>query len=257
MWRLAFLEAARPRDPREAVDYAEQAATLGLGSRGYILFLPENWLSNDPLDPGSYEEAVERVGRAWRGPVFAGLAYVREHDAIRSVGLAWLDGRVERVCEKIFPSKAVGERGRLAPGRPLGPFNVGGLRVSCIACVDIFYPEVARWHVARGAQLLYNPASIPFDRVLLWRSVLSTRAAENTVYVLGVNNSGSIYPDSRVTGGGSSLYAPDGSRVIARLQGPLLVSLLDTAMIDRVRGRWAFYEDLASGRTRSLLGVSP
>lgn len=253
--KLALLEMARPVKPTRALAYVEAAASLGLGNEGYVLFLPENWISSGPVDLELYSEYVKRIGIAWGGPVFAGLAYVIENQNVKSIGLAWIEGRVVRVCEKIFPSKAVGERGKILPGRPIGPFNVKGLNVSCIACVDIFYPEVARWHVQRGAQLLYNPASIPLDRVELWHSILSTRAAENTVYVLGVNNSGSMYPDGRVTGGGSGLYGPDGARVPARPFGQLLLVDLDPSKLEAIRDRWAFYEDLSSGRTRSLLGV--
>ena len=255
MWRIAFLEMARPESPSKALEYVLSTSLGGLGEKGYVLFLPENWISGGPVSLSLYSEFVEKIGKAWGGPVFAGLSYVVEGGEVKSVGLAWLGNRVVRVCEKIFPSKAVGERGKLSPGKPLGPFEVNGLRVACIACVDIFYPEVARRHVLRGAQLLYNPASIPLDRVGLWHSILSARAAENTVYVLGVNNSGTVYPDGRVTGGGSGLYGPDGARVPGRLHGRLVLVDVDTSKIGVVRERWAFYEDLSSGRTRSLLGV--
>ena len=219
------------------------------GSEGYTLLLPENWLTRDPVEYEKYASIVMRIGKAWNGNVFAGAAYTLYPGSRRprSTGLAYIEGNVVNACEKVFPSKAVGERGRLEPGRLLDPVNVGSARIACIVCVDIFYPEVARAHALRGATILYNPASIPTNRVNLWRSVLATRAVENTVYTIGVNSVGIVYPDGRLTGGGSTAYSPIGEAVQAKIHGPLRLLELDPKLVDTARERWAFYEDLAGG----------
>ncbi len=174
-------------------------------------FLPENWLSKRPTDLADYASAAIRVASHLGVPVFAGAQYTRIHGSVRSLGLLALpDGGAYIICEKVHPSRSVGERGRLLEGRLYAPVDVGGLRVACIVCVDIFYPELSRILALEGAILLYNPSSIPGNRIGLWHSMLRARAAENTVYTLGVNKAGTTYPDGRLTGGSSALYTPEG-----------------------------------------------
>lgn len=210
-----------------------------------VLALSENWLSRDPLDAEDYAYALEKVGEEFAGDVLGGSNYVAESGEPRSVGLVLAQGRVLRACEKIFPSQAVGERSRIAPGRLLPPVDLRGWRIQCVICVDIFYPEVSRVGTILGAEIIYNPASIPSDRIELWRSVLLSRAAENTVFTIGVNGVGYVYPDGRITLGSSSVYAPNGVMIGGMGTGEgVSVFLLDKQVIRRIRERWAFYSDL-------------
>ena len=216
------------------------------------MLINENWLSRSPIPLEDYEYAVEVLGREWPGPVLAGSNYVMDRDgSIRSVGLALLGGSITRICEKVFPSMAVGERGRIRAGRLLRPIEVNGWRIACVVCVDIFYPEIARFHTINGAEVIYNPASITSDRVGLWRSVLLTRAAENTVYTVGVNGVGNVYPDGRITLGGSAVFAPNGVMIGSHgmIEGIRFFSI-SRELIERIRERWAFHRDLTGSLAR-------
>lgn len=213
-----------------------------------IVVLPENWLSPRPVHLEDYMEAAEKVAEeSGAGLVVAGAQYVVDSDgARRSVGLAAAPGRgVFRVCEKVFPSRAVGERSFLARGRFLGVFEYRGWRFSCVVCVDIFYPELVRAATVQGAAIIFNPAKITVDRVPLWRSVLLARAAENVVYSVGVNPHRGSYRDGRVVEGGSAVYGPDGKPVVevGAASAPVVVEL-DYSRIEAARRRWAFRDDL-------------
>lgn len=245
--RVAVVEA--PRDPspeRNREIIVRVLERVGKAREGIVAFLPENWLSRDPLDEEDYTALLEEVYESTGTDFFAGLAYINLPDGVRSRGYAVINGRVELVCEKRFPSKAVGERGWIAEGRVSRVVWVGEAGIGCVACVDIFYPEVSRRLAVMGANVLYNPAAIPGDRLGLWWSVLQARAAENVAFTIGVNSIGVRYPDGRITGGGSRVYSPDGSLVPAEPIGGALVYELDLDELERVMERWAFREDLES-----------
>ncbi len=245
IFRAILLQTRRGSTPRESLRLALKAVSR-LEVQGGVLFMNENWLSRHPITLEEYSGAAESIARKFPGPVFAGTNYVLDEEGVvRSVGLSVIDGKVRRVCEKLFPSRAVGEREAIAPGRLYGPVTVEGWQVSCIACVDIFYPEIARAAALLGADIIYNPASIPSDRVELWHSVLLTRASENTVFTIGVNSVGYVYPDGRITLGGSIVEAPNGIEIARHTsrEGGLEV-LLYRQLIERIRERWAFYDDL-------------
>jgi len=212
---------------------------------GDLVLLPENWISRTPIDVEAFERVLLDVYNSLGSCVAGGAQYVVDIDGVvRSVGLAVVDGVVVRTCEKIHTSKAVGERGRIAAGRLVEPFKVKGWTIGCLACIDVFYPEVSRALVARGAQVLYNPASIPENRVELWQSAVRIRGVENTVYSIGVNAFGNEYVDGRVTSGGSVVFNPWGEALTSL--GPQLTSRtveLDFREVELALMRWGFRED--------------
>ncbi len=222
--------------------------------------LPENWVSPSPVALEDYLHAAEKVAGEAPAPLHVGAQYIRLEDGVHSLGLAFRDGRLDVSCEKLFPSAAVGERGLVRPGRLHGPIEYKGWRVSCIVCVDIFYPELARvYAVLHGSTLILNPSKIPVDRVGLWRSVLLARAAENSVYVAGANAAGERYRDGREVAGGSAVYTPDGRPLVEAGWGrQSLIVELDPGRLGQARSRWAFERDartLFSGLYRSAAAM--
>jgi Predicted amidohydrolase len=212
---------------------------------GDVVFLPENWLSGRPVDVSLFERVLFELYESLGSSVAGGLQHVIDVDGVtRSVGLAVVDGSLIRVCEKLHPSKATGERGRVRAGRFIEPFKVKGWVVGCVACVDIFYPEISRALVARGAHILYNPASIPDNRVELWKSTVRVRGVENIVYSIGVNTTGNRYPDGRVTTGGSAVFSPWGKVLVSLHDQPSAATVkLDVERVEEAMERWAFRED--------------
>ncbi|MEB3845312.1 MAG: carbon-nitrogen hydrolase family protein [Desulfurococcales archaeon] len=219
--------------------------TYDVLSQADIVLFSENWLTRRPLSVDIIYRVADTLSKLLHR-YSIGIHYINDNNKIKSIGYLVEGNRIIKICEKIFPSLAVSERGHVEGGSYHGPFTVRGWKIGCIACVDIFYPEVSRLHTLEGADILYNPASIPANRVDLWHSVLRTRAAENTVYSVGVNGTGFQYPDGRVTAGGSAVFAPDGT-VAGKCGSGECVSLftLTTDKIFSARSRWAFYDDLS------------
>ncbi len=215
-------------------------------STSEMVFLSENWLSREPIDIIRYMDLVGELSADYsRGVIFAGSQYVKLGNTVRSIGLAGESGEVRLTCEKIFPSAAVGERKWLAPGTYIGPIQSGTTSVGCVACVDVMYPEIPRLHALDGALIIYNPSSMPYDRMKLWHSVGVSRAAENQVFFIGVNTLGTTYADGRPTKGGSFIADPVGSILlnITEEEG-LFEATLDTSVISDVRNRRRYIEDV-------------
>ncbi|MFN4046589.1 MAG: hypothetical protein ACK4H7_04535, partial [Acidilobaceae archaeon] len=77
---------------------------------GDLVVFPENWVSSKPLDVREFESIVGGLYEVFESNVAGGLQYVLDSDGkVRSVGLAFIEGSPVRVCEKIYPSRAVGE----------------------------------------------------------------------------------------------------------------------------------------------------
>ncbi len=78
-----------------------------------------------------------------------------------------------------------------AHGRPL-VFDVGELTVGVMTCYDLRFPEMGRYLVDAGAQVLAVPAAwvagpLKEDH---WITLLRARAIENTCYVVGAGQTG-------------------------------------------------------------------
>lgn len=74
--------------------------------------------------------------------------------------------------------------------RPGAPESERSVRVGCLICYDLRFPELFRAALARGAEVFVVPANWPRTRVEHWRALLIARAIENQAYVLGVNRVG-------------------------------------------------------------------
>ncbi|KRC53127.1 MULTISPECIES: carbon-nitrogen hydrolase family protein [unclassified Nocardioides] len=89
----------------------------------------------------------------------------------------------------LYDSFGYRESDRLSPG-PLEPvvLDVAGWQVGLMTCYDLRFPELARALVDRGAELLVVPAAWVAGprKVDHWRTLLTARAIENTVYVAAV-----------------------------------------------------------------------
>ncbi|MFP3143578.1 MAG: carbon-nitrogen hydrolase family protein [Caldisphaera sp.] len=233
------------------------AISLAKNEKPDLVIFSENWLSSRPINIDDYIYYIEKIGNILDSNILGGIQYVIENELIKSMGIAYIDKKSVRMCEKINPSKAVGEREILVKGKYIEPIKVNNWKIGCIACVDIFYPEISRLHAINMADIIYNPASISGESIKLWHSVLQARAAENVVYSIGVNNTNTLYPDQRITAGESIVFNPHGDKLVELGSEDIAITiLLDYDYFDFVNRRWAFREDFInkySGVYRSIL----
>jgi nitrilase len=132
------------------------------------------------------------------------------------------------------------ESATITPGRDLPPVvEVPGLcRVGLSICYDVRFPELYRYLVGAGAELLMIPAAFTaFTGKDHWQVLLQARAIENTAYVLAPAQTGLHY-GRRQSHGHAMVIDPWGT-VLADagvLQGAAIAPV-DNAHIGRIRGQ--------------------
>lgn len=210
-----------------------------------IVLLPEYWLGVEPVDP------VDVVNKLPDLPLLIPGAFLTREGLTRSYVMS--KGEVVGVCDKMFPSKATGERGFVKAGGRTCVIPYQGVKLSVVICVDLAYPELARYYAMRGVDVLLNPANITVDRIPTWRSLVVARAFENHMYVAFANNTGTAYADGREVRGCSTAVNPHGEIVLSagEEEGIYYVNL-NLGEIEEARRRRGFLEDLP--RALALLG---
>ena len=77
-----------------------------------------------------------------------------------------------------------------SPGSELGIFTLGPLTCGIAICYDLRFPELFRIYAQKGVQVVFVPAAWPQKRINHWELFITARAAENQMYVVGVNTTG-------------------------------------------------------------------
>uniref|UniRef100_A0A942SYK6 Carbon-nitrogen hydrolase family protein n=1 Tax=Neobacillus citreus TaxID=2833578 RepID=A0A942SYK6_9BACI len=194
----------------------------------------------EPLD-GAFVTGLGQVARDTGLALVVGIAeQSTEAGRFRNTLVALLpDGTVAEAYRKVHLYDAFGSREseRIESGDPeqLPVFTLGGLRIGLETCYDLRFPEVTR--------RLAAPESGAADVVLLpaewvrgpgkehhWRTLLTARAIENTVWVVGVGQT----PPVGI--GASVVLDPSGVAVAAAGAVPTtIVATIDTEATDAVR----------------------
>jgi predicted amidohydrolase len=132
--------------------------------------------------------------------------------------------------------------------------EIDGVRIGILVCYDVEFPEAVRGLALRGADLIAVPTAQmqPFEFVS--RSLIPTRAYENSVFVAYANHCGA--EGALVYTGESCMAGPDGS-VLARagLGEELISAELDAAMLEKARGLNSFLTDRRPALYGGLVGA--
>ncbi|GAA4158000.1 carbon-nitrogen hydrolase family protein [Gryllotalpicola daejeonensis] len=145
----------------------------------------------EPLD-GPFVEALRELADDRGVVVVAGMAEQRPADPGRftnTVVAVSPDAGVVASYRKQHLYDAFGARESewVAPGELDEPqtFVVGGVRVGLQTCYDLRFPEVTRRIVDAGAELVVVPSEWVHGNLKVhhWRTLITARAIENTVYV--------------------------------------------------------------------------
>ena len=192
--RLALVQAASALDP------AENRASLArlCPDEADLVVFPEVFARDfgtagsdisayaEPLD-GPFATTLASAAADHHTTVVAGMFEPGE-DPGRPYNTLLLRGQAEASYRKIhlYDSFGYRESDRLTAG-PLEPVvvEVGGWKVGLMTCYDLRFPELARALVDRGAEILVLPAAWVAGpgKIEHWRTLVTARAIENTVYV--------------------------------------------------------------------------
>jgi predicted amidohydrolase len=235
---LALVQAAsglEPADNRAALDrLAPEGHDLVVFPEAFARDFGEAGSDVSPhaeaID-GSFATEVARVAGARRTTVVAGM-FERSDDPARPYNTLVVRGAAEASYRKVhlYDSFGYRESDRLTAG-PITPavVEVDGWRVGLMTCYDLRFPEFARRLVDAGAELLVVPAAWVAGprKVHHWRTLVTARAIENTVYVVAVGQ-----PAPRYTGH-SMVVDPLGEVVVEAGPGDADEPLVLTAEADR------------------------
>jgi predicted amidohydrolase len=224
---------------------AERAASRGAS----IVVFPEyssyfsdpfgdGFLENaEPLD-GEFVTALAGLAERLGVHVVAGMIETTDTGERFSNAVVALSptGELEASYRKLHLYDAFGSRESdfVEPGRIDTPqtFTVGGFTVGLQTCYDIRFPEVTRRLVDAGVDLALVPAE--WVRGVLkehhWRTLVTARALENTIYVAAADHTPPI-------GVGASLVVDPMGVTIASLaeNEDVAVAWIDRARVDEVR----------------------
>jgi predicted amidohydrolase len=228
---------------------ARASAAAGEG----LLIFPELFLTGYNIGAGT----VRLLAEAADGPA------AREVGAIaRLHGVALLYGYPEFADGKVYNSALlIGKDGvALANFRKMhlwgeidkSVFSAGddpavvaeidGVRIGILICYDVEFPEAVRGLALRGADLIAVPTAQmqPFEFVA--RSLIPTRAYENSVFVAYANHCGA--EGALVYTGESCIAGPDGGFLARAGGGEELISAeFDAGMLEKARAANSFLAD--------------
>lgn len=151
----------------------------------------------EPLD-GPFVTMLADHARRLETTIIAGMFEHTDDLPFNTLVVVGPDGELRASYRKIhlYDSFGYRESDRLRAG-PLTPVSVeiSGLTVGLMTCYDLRFPEQARTLTDRDADVLVVPAAwVAGDHKLdHWRTLLSARAIENTVFVVAAAQGGRRY----------------------------------------------------------------
>lgn len=247
---IAVGQFAPVADPRENLRTVERLARTAVARGARVLVLPEYSSSFTPELGAGTVAAAEDLD----GPFVQGLAAIADElDLVLVAGIVATAGdpsRFSNALVAVAPGRGVvatyrkqhlydafGQRESdwVEPG-PVGPpetFVVDGVAFGMQTCYDVRFPEVTRSLVDAGAQVVLLPAE--WVRGPLkehhWRTLVTARAIENTVYVAAADHAPPV-------GVGTSLVVDPMGVALACIGDEaeaVAVAEVSTARLDEVR----------------------
>jgi len=218
----AFADAAEPLDGPFVSGLIALAEELDIA---IIAGMSESVPGRGSVRDGEPVAGGESRGKSGRGVMF------------RNTLVAVLpDGTLALTYRKVHLYDAFGSRESdwIEAGDPaqLPVFVLDGVRIGLETCYDLRFPEVTRRLAAAEADVVLVPAEWVHGpgKEHHWRTLLTARAIENTVFVVGAGQTPPV-------GIGSSVVLDPSGVALAALgaEPGLLMATLSTAAIERVR----------------------
>jgi predicted amidohydrolase len=246
-------------DPEKTLKKAELFISHAASSGAALICFPEQFATG--WDPGSGKCAETRSGpivsalqESARDNSIAILGSFREIGNPRPKNTAIVigsDGKILATYAKMHLFSPGKEDRTFSPGSELGIFPLGSLTCGIAICYDLRFPELFRLYAERGVQAVFVPAAWPEKRIRHWELFLTARAAENQMYMIGVNTTGTNPVD---TYAGSSMTVDPYGMIIAKANNAeqLLFSDLLVSEVKRARESFPVERDRRNALYRSL-----
>ncbi|MGA2914120.1 MAG: nitrilase-related carbon-nitrogen hydrolase [Methanoregula sp.] len=162
------------------------------------------------------------------------------------------DGGILASYAKIHLFSPSHEENMFISGTELGIFSLGSLICGIAICYDLRFPALFRVYAHKGVQAVFVPSAWPQSRIRFWELFVTARAAENQMYVVGVNTTGKTPVD---TYSGASITADPQGVIISRANEAeqLLFSDIDPDDVERTRNAFPVGKDCKDELCHTLL----
>jgi len=226
-----------------------------------FIALPELWTTG--YDLNAIAKYAEGEGKGWSNELLKTIAEEYGVHIISSAPLkengklydaAFLIGPdgIVGIYRKIHLFRPYGEDKVFTAGNELGYFNTPLGSVGIAICYDLRFPELFRLLAMKGARVIFIPASWGAPRALQWRTLLRARAAENQVFIVGVNRVGKSKATGEHYSGNSAVYDPFGFELTHSEESEQVLTVnVDLRTVDKIREMLPIWND----RRTDLYGI--
>lgn len=208
-------------DPEKTLEKAEGFIAYAATCGAELICFPEQFATGwDPLSEKNVQDItgniITRLQSCAKANRIAIIGSLREASSSypknTSVTIG-KDGSILSTYSKIHLFSLAKEDEHFFPGTDLGIFSLGPLSCGLAICYDLRFPSLFRVYAQKGVNVMFVPAAWPASRIHHWELFIRARAAENQIYVIGVNTTG-ITPVDRYSG--SSMAADPHGTIISR-----------------------------------------
>ncbi|MHB8164408.1 MAG: nitrilase-related carbon-nitrogen hydrolase [Methanoregula sp.] len=247
-------------DPEKTLEKAEGFITHAAACGAQLICFPEQFATGwDPSSEKNVQDLtgniITRLQACAKANRIAVIGSIREASSTlpknTSVAIG-NDGSILATYSKIHLFSPAKEDGHFIPGTDLGIFSLGPLTCGLAICYDLRFPELFRIYAQKRVQVIFVPAAWPASRIRHWELFIQARAAENQMYVIGVNTTGTT-PVDRYSG--SSMAANPHGTIISRANDAeqLLFMELDPAEVAAARSALPVEKDRKDALYHTLL----
>lgn len=215
--QMQVLEKAKEANARHGLELIQQAA----GDNDLVI-LPEIWTTGyslghlrteaEEMDNG-FIQFLRDIAKENRCLLLPGSVPMKHEDKIFNTSIA-IDraGKIVNVYDKVHLFQMYHEDRFFAAGDKFNCYELDGITMASTVCYDLRFPELYRHMALAGAKICFVVAEWPDTRGAIWRLLLQARAAENHMFVVGVNAVG--VSGSQKFFGHSMVCGPDGRIIV-------------------------------------------
>jgi len=208
-------------DPEKTLDKAEGFIAHAANCGARLICFPEQFATGwDPLSGKNVQDLtgsiITRLQASAKKNRIAIIGSLREAASPYPKNTAVIignNGQIISRYSKIHLFSPAKEDKHFIPGAGLGIFSLGLLTCGLAICYDLRFPELFRIYAKKGVQAIFVPSAWPTSRIRHWELFIQARAAENQMYVIGVNTTGTT-PVERYSG--FSIAADPHGTIISR-----------------------------------------
>jgi predicted amidohydrolase len=247
--------------PEQTLEKAEECITDAARSGAALISFPEQFATGwDPL-------STKNIGDI-TGATITGIRKLAKKHSIAVIGsfreactpkprntAVAIDrsGDILAAYAKIHLFTPGNEDRAFAPGTSLATFTLEGVHMGLAICYDLRFPEIFRLYRRERVHVVIVPAAWPQSRHRHWELFIRARAAENQMYIAGVNTTGTNPVDRYA---GASMTADPHGTIIARAgqENELLYYEIDPTVVEQAREDFPVEKDRKDTLYRSLMG---